>query len=410
MGRIAVDDSTRSVLEPVRATVERGLEQLPPAGGPVHVELGNVPGFFAWHADGRRVVLSEHLAGPALHHPDESPAIPVDRWRRAAASVLEGVALLELSRRCEAQAGDDWRWTGAAAYAAHRVAPELGIAHADLAVAIATGHPGGHPRAGGAVMQAWHAAKADPLAQAVRLLKGGVLSAAEWLRLGAWVLSPRGGRGALPVQVEPVAPRDVPCALDAWSWQPLLVPGHSRGGRVVVQGAGAVDQPWARADHALKTLAAAVDGGCSLVTDTGGPVGTWEVASAEGFGQVMGARGVRFEFSADGRLQVVLADAFVGPLAAVGMADRMGTSGTCSGRWCVAGEQELRFVGIETHSLTMHGRRDRFAMPAKGFGMGEWLMALGEGTWVWGRTDDGRLLLRGRMLGGEVQVRLRQGR
>jgi hypothetical protein len=132
------------------------------------------------------------------------------------------------------------------------------------------------------------------------------------------------------------------------------------------------------------------------------------VASAEGFGQVMGARGIRFTFNADGRLELVLADAFVGPLAAVAMAEQVGTSGVCDGRWRVAGEHRLRFDGIETRSLTLHSRtRDRFMMPARGFGLGEWLMALRDDVWTWQPAQD-RLVLRGKMMGGEVEVRLRR--
>ncbi|MBA2320927.1 MAG: hypothetical protein H0V89_07220, partial [Deltaproteobacteria bacterium] len=132
-------------------------------------------------------------------------------------------------------------------------------------------------------------------------------------------------------------------------------------------------------------------------------------ASAEGFGQVMGARGVSFRFSAGGGLQVVLADAFVGPLAAVSVAGEVGTSGVADGRWAVAGPHLLSFRDIVPVGLTMHSRgaRDRFAMPAQGFGLGEWLGAMSSAPWGW-ILDDDRLILRGRMMGGGVEVRFRR--
>ena len=186
------------------------------------------------------------------------------------------------------------------------------------------------------------------------------------------------------------------------------MPAHDRGGFVKVDGDGVVDDPWGEAGKELRTLAAAASTPCRLSPEPGGPEGGWEVASAEGFGQVLGVRGIRFDFHVDGRVGIVLADAFVGPLAAVAMAEEIGTSGSVSGRWKVAGRHLLRFEGIRTQALTLHGRRDRFMMPAKGFGLGEWLKALDEDVWAWQLVQQDRMVMRGRMLGGEVEVRLRR--
>jgi hypothetical protein len=167
----------------------------------------------------------------------------------------------------------------------------------------------------------------------------------------------------------------------------------------------AADEAWIPADTSDRILVASTGTEAAFTLDPGAPLGTWEVASAEGFGQVMGARGVGFTF-----LEIVLADAFVGPLAAVAMAEQVGTSGVCSGRWAVAGPRSLRFSAIATESLTLHGRtRDRFLVPARGFGLGEWLHALADAPWSWQVVQADRLVLRGRMLGGEVEVRLRKG-
>ena len=46
-------------------------------------------------------------------------------------------------------------------------------------------------------------------------------------------------------------------------------------------------------------------------------------------------------------------------------------------------------------------------MPAGGFGLEPWLKALGEELWAW-KVHDDRLVLRGAMRGGMVEVRLRR--
>ncbi|HHO53310.1 MAG TPA: hypothetical protein ENK18_21170 [Deltaproteobacteria bacterium] len=406
MVRIHADERATALLAPVRASLDRGLALLPD-GPPVEVTVAQIEGFCQPIPGG--VALSSGLEAAEIHHPDEPVGAvpPLDRWRRAAACVLEAAATAELVRRTGLEPGTDWRWVGAAVYAADVVAPELGLALPELALAIATGCPGDHPRAGVAVMRAWQHEGADPIQQVQYLLEGGVISGPEWLRLGRWVLALEGARAQLPVPVERIAPVDIPAQLRPWSWVPVSVPAHPRGGRIRIEGEGAIDEPWALGGQPLQTLAGGLQRGCSLLPEPGGPLGSWEVASAEGFGQVMGARGIVFVFRADGRLELVLADAFVGPLAAVAMADQLGTSGTCTGRWRVAGSQLLRLSEIETRSLTVHGNKDRFLMPARGFGLGEWLLALAEDVWSWQRTGDDRLILEGRMLGGQVEVRLK---
>lgn len=405
---VHLDDRAAALLHPVRAILSQGLGLLP-EGPPMSVVVRplDVP----YQLVGDEIQLSEGLLGPGITHPSEpaGPLPPMDRWRRAVGSVFEAVALRELARRTFLTPGDDWRWLGAAIHAADTVAPELGLADPELAVAVTTGSPGLHPRAGIAVMRAWAAEGTDPIRQVRYLLEGGLVSATEWERIGRWVLSGEGGLAQLPVRVDRVAEADIPLVLPAWSWRPLRIPAHARGGLVKVEGDGVVDEPWAEAGAEHRTFAAAATTPCRLVPDPGGPVGAWEVASAEGFGQVLGARGIRFDFRADGGLELVLADAFVGPLAAVAMAEQVGTSGVCAGRWRVAGEHELRFDGIETRSLTLHSRtRDRFMMPARGFGLGEWLTALGEDVWGWQPATSERMVLRGRMMGGEVEVRLKR--
>jgi hypothetical protein len=402
------DERAAALLAPVRDTVDRALLALG-SQQPISVRVAEIPGIYA--VDAGEVVLSAGLLGPALHHVQEpvGPVPAVDRWRRAAACVLEAAALRRMSAVTHLPVGADWRWVGAAIFAADRAAPELALAEPELALAVSTGDPGSQPRAGLAVLRAWEALGLEPLDQVRYLLTGGVLSAEEWLRIGAWVLSSAGGAGSLPVPVARPVEVELPCELPAWTWRPLRIPAHPRGGRVEVAGDGAVDEPWVQGGAPATTLAGAASGPCRLSLSAGGPVGTWDVASAQGFGQVMGARGIRFVFQAEGPVQIVLADAFIGPLAAVAMAEQVGTSGVAECRWRVAGPSRLWFSSVQTRSLTLHGRAgDRFMVPARGFGMAEWLQALDQAPWIWQVTGD-RLTLRGQMLGGEVEVRLKPG-
>jgi hypothetical protein len=291
---------------------------------------------------------------------------------------------------------------------ADMAAPDLGLAQPDLAMAIHTGDLGQHSRAGVAVMR-HHRHLGQPVRdRALYLLTGGVISAREWAAVGAWVMDPNGAGASLPVMVSAASAIDVPASVAPWRWQPLRVPAHPRGGRVTVTGNGWVDKPWAEGGVELRALAATVGEPCTLNAESGGPLGPWEIASAQGFGQVFGARGVRFEFEASGALRVVLADAFVGPLAALAMAEEVGTSGVANATWKVAGRFQLEFDGVAAHNLTMHSRSgDGFLMPAGSFGVGEWLQALEDATWAWQATEE-RLVMRGRMMGGAVEVRLKR--
>ena len=404
------DAEASALLEPVKDVLDKAARLLP-GGAPVAIRLADLQRpYLVGTSHTPEVVLDRALLGPDMHASWEpvTELPPLDRWRRALACVLEGCALVELARRTdEAPDLDDWRWIGAAVYAADMVMPDVHLADPDLANALSTGDLIQHPRAGVAAYQAWRHTGVDPIQQAQYLIEGGVVSGQEWLKLGRWIFDQRGPASKLPGPVSPVPPVDVPTTLTAWSWRLLSVPAHPRGGRVAVEGPGAVQQPWAKADEALRTLAGTPDAPSQLTPEPGGPLGVWEVASAEAFGHIVGARGIQFTFRSDGQLELVLADAFVGPVAGLAMAEELGTSGLTQGRWHVAGTRRLGFTGIEDAMLTMHGRRPGFAMPTGGFGLEPWLKALCEAPWAWKMHED-RLILRGTMRGGAVEVRLRQ--
>jgi len=403
MKRIALDARSRFILDAVAEALAAGVERLPP-GPDLRVTLGRVEGFA--RLEGGLLVLSERLAGPDLRHPDErdGPMPPLDRWRRALACVLEALVLRTLAEEIGQAPQEDWMWRGLAIEVTDRAVPEAGLAEPDLALAVATGDPGTHPRAGVAAWRAVRARGDDPWAVARQWLGGRPPGPEEWLALGTWVLGSTGLASTLPIPVERVPAADIPVALGPWRWQPLLVPAHPRGGRVLAEGDAAIVQPWASADQPLRTLAAAGARGGALAPDVGGPEGSWAVSSAHAFGQVFGVRGISFQLSRSGALQIVLADAFVGPVSALEVAEQVGTSGLVSGRWKVAGPWTLRFCRISDQGLTMHGRqRASFRVPTGEVGMAEWLHALEHDTWRWEDKGD-KLVLRGAMMGGEVEM------
>jgi hypothetical protein len=403
--RIRVEPNVHHYLAPVWGVLDAGLSRLPP-GPSLNVGFGPANGFAT--LDGDRLLLSERLAGPDVYHPGEEHVL-LDRWRRGAACILEAVAMLSLAHTLKRPPCPNWKWVGAAIYLADAVAPDLGLAKASLAIAIRTGNPGSHPRAGLAVYRAWEAAEEDVWQRIHYVLEGGIVSAAEWLEIGAWVYDyGRGAPSLFSMPVDRPGYADVPLKLRPWAWQSIAVPAHPRGGLIVVEGDGAVQDPWGVAEQPLRTLAASADGGCALNAQSGGPVGSWQVSSVQGFGQIMGSRGVDFHFNASGRLQIVLADAFVGPLAVLAMAEQVGTSGTVSGRWVVGGAKQLGFKDVKSTAVTMHGRdMDPFAMPASGFGLSEWIGALTQSLWWW-EVKGPRMFMRGELMGEMIEIRFKE--
>src|SRR5690606_32099274 len=150
----------------------------------------------------------------------------------------------------------------------------------------------------------------------------------------------------LPLPAPRVAAADIPLDLPPWSWRPLSVPSHPRGGQILTDGTARVVEAWAKGGAPLLTLSSAAAGGGALRAGVGFPTGAWEVTSAQAFSQVFGARGLVFHVQPSGALRVVMADAFVGPVAALQVAERVGTSGLVSGRWRVDGPRTLRFARI----------------------------------------------------------------
>ncbi len=399
MSRFTLDDSSAKVLAPLLPMLEQAGERLP-VGPEVRVRLAPTSGFAAYAR--QTLLLSAALGGPDLHHPDERRILdPLDRWRRAAGCVLEGVALAALEQQSRASYQPDWRWIGAAVLAAHRAAPDLGLLPPELALARSTGDLHLHPRAGAGAYLAMEYRGEDPWQRAVLLASGGHLEAEEWLALGRVVMS-SGFGGSRLVATPTAPPRDIPVQIGPWRWQPLEIPAHPRGGRVGVRGPGAVVQPWARGRAVHRTLAASTEG-CELLPEEGGPSGRWSLLSTHTFGRIHGARGVVFQLHPSGVLDLELADAFVGPVDALEVAEQVGTSGISRGRWRVHGPQQLVFEGLRGATMTFHDKEGGVVVPQGGLGGA--LEALCQEPWAWELVAD-RLHLDGTMFGGPVHLRL----
>ncbi len=199
MTRFTPDESASALLAPLGERLAAAAARLPP-GPPLAITVGEVEGFYSLQGD--RLVLSEALAGPALHHPaeDNGPLPPLDRWRRALGCVLEGLALAGLAAEADRPPGEQWFWRGAAIDAADRAAPELGLAGPDLARAVERADPGRWPRSGVAVLRAWADRGEDPRVRALAAIAGRLPDPDEWLALGHHILSAETGPArTLPV-------------------------------------------------------------------------------------------------------------------------------------------------------------------------------------------------------------------
>lgn len=411
--RVDLDPRSAELLQPLESLLDDALRRLPD-GPAVPVRVGEVAGI-ADVVDGA-VVLSPGLLGPEVHHAlePEGPA-RLDRWRRAACAVLEGVALLRIAGLAGVEPDrEDWRQRGLALHLADAACPDLQLAAPALLRAASAGCPGDDPETGVAAYRALEARGDDPvdddaLATGLRWIRGEGPDPVTWLALGRWVLGP-GLAGALGLPVDVVRPVDIPTALRPWSWARIEVPAHPRGGIVERVGDAAVEQDWATGGEVLRTLGGALAGGGELRPTTGGPVGTWENVSAEGFGQVFGVRGITWMIRADGRLEIILADAFAGPAAALDMADQVGTSGLVPGRWQIVGRDSIRISGLSIAGLSMHGREgaESFAVPAGGMGVGQALLGLQDQPLRWRRTG-AELRITGPMFGGPLEMRFRAG-
>ena len=403
-----LDAQATRLLGSLREVVAQALLKIGVA--PVPVVMGEEQGFY--RLERGRVVLSRQLLDPAGFHPLEQVEWlpPLDRARRAAASIVEGASLHALSQHVGLTPRDDWAWRGWAVYQADRALEGWGLAEPEVVRAMISGDLGTHPRSGVVVCQAWAAEGEDVPRRIIDLIANDVHpSSEEWLRLGAWVYDlERGPHKHLPVVLPRRAAIAPPQGLMPWSWYRVQVGPDVRGGEVLVEGKGAVSNPWCVAGESHETVLGHTQGEGRLTMGSGAPLGDWSMASVRGLGEVMGARGVKLSFSATGRFVVTLEDGFVGPLAGLPVQAHEGVSGIVEGRWGVSGARHLAFSGMNLEdALSTRDPRAR-ARPGQGLRLSGLLEALQRGGWAWMCRGD-RLFLQGTLEEQTLEIRLNRG-
>jgi hypothetical protein len=134
------------------------------------------------------------------------------------------------------------------------------------------------------------------------------------------------------------------------------------------------DQPLG-ADEECAGLVGVLEAGTVSVRDQkAGPTGTWQLVSG-GLGSNIGSgRGVEMQLLDDGRINFVMANAFLGLMEGriLSLAEKFGVSGECPGRWRVLEMDDegrtgvLLIEGLDPSGLSVHPRASAlFALPAK---------------------------------------------
>ena len=370
-------------------------------------------GLYKW-APGH-LPLPSALFGPAawvgedaLLRAGPAGALALDRWRRATGLVLEGALIhlqAELAGRSVGLVQADPRQRGAAASRVDAALPELGWLWAE-AVGLATAPQVSmvtEPRRGAWLLryEAGH---------------GPVQCALDWARFGAWCRDiQQGPLATLPVSVEVCRPTLWADGLELAALSHLVVQVEPGAAGWSLADGPAACCPVQVAGEAAAVVIGSLDAVGSLRSSPLGPVGAWRLRSGAAMGHVGAARGVELTLHANGRAELVAADAFVGPptRGALEMAEQIGVSGMSTGRWRLltadgAGRGTLRVSGLSADQATVHAHTGkRFALPAA-----EWLdpvrralRDLDGQEASWRRTDDGDLELRARLFGVETLLR-----
>ena len=421
------DDDPRwsALLGPVSGVVARAVERLGFAGDlpPVVAGAGPAAGSTAEgaraegaSAEGARAegaTASGIPLDPALldgpHPLDAARAaaagdayLCLDRWRRAAAFVIEGAALLTLPDEPHAPA---WWRRARAVEAADRAAPELGILWSELLGVYAAPEAGvGEGRAG-----AWYA----------RWLRRGESVAweaptdAAWAAFGRWVFDAAGAAAGAPAPLHAVSAPPGAWEAAPLSFRRVRVDAGAAGARLQVDGAEADPAVIVAGDRATVLVTARAGGPCVATVTPAGPVGTWELRSGRTGPRFGAARGIELQLRADGTGDVTLADAFIGPATedALSLAAQFSVSGTLMGRWKLVGMEGAAAIvelgAVTPVGVTVHPKgRFGFAMPAGPLlGRAEgWLARMGGTRWRVRPIDEG-VEASGSDLGPDVVLR-----
>lgn len=322
--------------------------------------------------------LDPALLGPGAWHPDDQdwarahPALAplaLDRWRRAAGLVLEGLALRALDELVGAPLPLSWWTLGPAAEAVDRADPALGWLWPELAMLLARPEVGlaQAPRRAAWLVR-WFRHVGRPWVLGER----PALTDADWADFGAWLddLS-RGPAAGCPVPLSRGDARALPAEPGApLSFQRL---------RLVAGAAGA----WVRAPGLEQGLAGQQQVELRVGSLAGGPppvqvlpllpAGTWRLVGGTAGERPGAARGIELCLRPDGELDMVFADAFAGPPTPylLSLGKQLGVSGTGRGRYRVVGAEgpgrgTLIFDALQPDLLSVHPRfSGRFSLPAE---------------------------------------------
>lgn len=362
-------DPLRSVLDPALERLSLRPLTLPPV-------VAAEPGGARVGAAGIR--LDPALLGPGTWHPDDLDwaeghphlaALALDRWRRAAGLVLEGVALAALHEGVGAPLPDTWWTIGPAAEAVDRAVPELGWLWPEAADMLF------HPEIGmmaeprrAAWLVRWFRQTDRPWPLGER----PDLADADWSAFGAWLEDLSHGPAAgcpVPLLRGPARePHHVELA-------PL---SHHRVH--LSAGAAGATARWPggvralAAEEVVEAFVGTVHGGpLDVELDPLLPLGTWVLAGGTVGERPGAARGIELELHSDGSIDVIFADAFAGPPTPylLGLAKQLGVSGTGTGRFHVVradspGHGALVFDDLSPGLLSVHPRfSGRFSLPAE---------------------------------------------
>lgn len=359
----------RAVLEPALARLDlrpRTLPEILPGwpGGPRLSPVG--------------LHLDPALLGPGLRHPDDEEwaeaqphlaGLALDRWRRAAGLVLEGIALAALEEEVGAPLPLAWWTLGPAAEAVDRAAPALGWLWPEAADLLARPEEGlaAAPRRAAWLVR-WFRESGRPWALGER----PALDAATWSDFGRWLEDPvHGPAGRAPLPLPRGSARPTGAA-------PLAPLSHHRLRRAA--GAAGLALRWPgggrdlAADEVVELLVGSVEGGLLALDEQSVlPTGTWRLSGGSVGERPGAARGIELTLHADGRIDLVFADAFAGPATAylLDLGRQLGVSGTGQGRYRVVsahgpGRGALVFDALEPGLLSVHPRfSGRFVLPAE---------------------------------------------
>lgn len=332
--------------------------------------------------------LGADLLGPGVHAAADQDwlsragpllaPLALDRWRRSAGLLLEGLLLHQLARqldRAPASLPLDWRTLGWAAEQVDRLDERLGWLWQPAADLLTSPQRSLHeaPRRAAWLLRFLQATGQE---QSRETLLDWTIQRSDWASFGGWCRDlAHGPAAACPIPLTPAAAAPLPDAVAAMSHHPVRVQAPATGLRLT-----SPDLPGPVAlkgdAQVVVSLGALGDRPPTMAQLPSAAVGTWLIRSGEFEQRVGAARGIELVMEADGRVSFTLANAFMGLVSGdmLSLADRFGASGFGGGRWSVTalsdtdGHGTLAFSDMSIDHLTIHPRKGlKFALPGQGW-------------------------------------------